>query len=265
MGGTRSPASTRAKNIQQRKHKRTLLQNYFNYFTEIEEHFQRRRGSLLLLSTLDWALVATWQEAGLPLEAVLRGIDATFDKYDARKGRARTRKINGLAYCAQEVLRAVEEMHGASVGAHSPAPAAREESGFSAERVAQHLQAAAAQLRTVPVPEAIASTVKEISTRVHTLAQGFFAKKDAAPDSRTLEALEQTLLVLEDKLFAAVFAATPEKDLVALREQSARELAPYRSRLQVAQIRQIEQQFLRRQLFEGLRLPRLSLFYMAQQ
>jgi len=28
--------------------------NYFNYFTEIEERFQQRRGSLLLLSTLDW-------------------------------------------------------------------------------------------------------------------------------------------------------------------------------------------------------------------
>jgi hypothetical protein len=241
------------------------LQNYFNYFTEIEEHFQRRRGSLLLLSTLDWALIATWQEAGLPLGAVLRGIDATFDKYDARKGRGRARKINGLAYCAQEVLRAVEEMHGAAVGAHNPAPAAREESGFEVEHVAQYLQAAAAQLRTAPVPEAIASTVEEISTRVHALAQEAHANKDAAPDSRTLEALEQTLLVLEDKLFSAVFAAMPEKELVVLRERSARELAPYRSRLQVVQIRQIEQQFLRRQLFENLRLPRLSLFYMAQR
>jgi hypothetical protein len=38
------------------------VQNYFNYFTEIEEHFQRRRGSLLLLSTIDWALIETWRE-----------------------------------------------------------------------------------------------------------------------------------------------------------------------------------------------------------
>ena len=53
--------------------------NYFNYFTEIEERFQQRRSSLLMLSTLDWALIETWREAGIPLEAVLRGIDTAFD------------------------------------------------------------------------------------------------------------------------------------------------------------------------------------------
>ena len=33
------------------------METYFNYFTEIEEHFQRRRGTLLMLSPLDWALM----------------------------------------------------------------------------------------------------------------------------------------------------------------------------------------------------------------
>ena len=60
------------------------MENYFNYFTEIEEHFQRRRGTLLILSPLDWALMEIWKDAGIPLEAVLRGIDATFDKWDRR-------------------------------------------------------------------------------------------------------------------------------------------------------------------------------------
>src|SRR5215467_11756107 len=94
-----------------------ILENYFNYFTEIEEHFQRRRGSLLLLSTLDWALIETWREAGVPLAAVLRGVDSAFEKYEARKSRARVRRVNGLAYCTQEVMSAVEEMKEASIGA----------------------------------------------------------------------------------------------------------------------------------------------------
>ena len=92
------------------------LQNYFNYFTEIEEHFQRRRGTLLMLSTLDWALIETWREAGVPLEAVLHGIDAAFDKYDARKSRARVHRVNGLGYCAQEVMQATEDMKEAATG-----------------------------------------------------------------------------------------------------------------------------------------------------
>ena len=78
------------------------MRNYFNYFTEIEERFQKRRGSLLLLSTLDWALIEMWQEAGVPLEAVLRGIDSAFEKWRARK--VKTQMVNSLAFCAQAVL-----------------------------------------------------------------------------------------------------------------------------------------------------------------
>jgi hypothetical protein len=122
------------------------LENYFNYFTEIEEHFQRRRGSLLLLSTLDWALIETWREAGVPLEAVLRGIDAAFDKYDARKGRARVRRINGLAYCAQEVMATVEDMKEASVGSDTATRREQANAGFEPERIAAHLEGCAEQI-----------------------------------------------------------------------------------------------------------------------
>src|SRR5580658_5476331 len=128
----------------------SVVQNYFNYFTEIEEHFQRRRGSLLLLSTIDWALIETWREAGIPLPAVLQGIDAAFDKFDARKNKTRVRRVNGLAYCAQEVLAAVESMKEAAVGAAPVRPTTadrQKEQGFEQERVAAHLEAAAQQLR----------------------------------------------------------------------------------------------------------------------
>ena len=99
----------------------TAPNNYFNYFTEIEERFQQRRGSILLLSTLDWALIETWREAGIPLEAALRGIDAAFDKYEARQKRGRMRRINGLAWCAQAVMDAAEELREAAAGT-APAP-----------------------------------------------------------------------------------------------------------------------------------------------
>ena len=95
---------------------RRAVRNYFNYFTEIEERFQQRRGALLLLSTLDWALIETWREAGIPLEAALRGIDAAFDKYEARQKRGRMRRINGLAWCAQAVMEAAEELREAAAG-----------------------------------------------------------------------------------------------------------------------------------------------------
>jgi hypothetical protein len=238
------------------------LQNYFNYFTEIEEHFQRRRGSLLMLSPVDWALIAVWQEAGFPLEAVLRGIDVTFDKYDARKGKARTRRINGLAYCAQAVLHAVEEMHEAATGARTPASTQTRETGFESARIAQHLRTTAAALCSEKIIQPVQPAARETAQRLTALAEEISLQPPEKFDSRAVEALEQNLLVLEDRLYAAATTAAPEEMLVSLRVQAARELAPIRSRLHGEQIRQIEQQFFRRQLFASLHLPRLSLFYL---
>jgi hypothetical protein len=233
------------------------LQNYFNYYTEIEEHFQRRRGTMLMLSTLDWSLIAAWQEAGFPLEAVVAGIDATFEKYAARQAKGRMRRINGLAYCAQEVLRSVEDMHEAATGALRKQPSTPEESGFEASRIAVFIRANAEAVGECATPEKARDIYAEISHHLKSIASSLEGHA-----SLSTESIEQRLLVLEDQLFSALQAFMPAEKLLALREQSSRELAPYRSRLQTVQIRQIEQQFLRRCLFEQNHIPRLSLFYM---
>ena len=235
--------------------------NYFNYFTEIEERFQQRRGALLLLSTLDWALIETWREAGIPLEAVLRGIDAAFDKYEARQKKARMRRINGLAWCAQAVMVAAEELREASAGTANPATEPRE-SGFEQQRVAAHLGSAAVALDAATVaPEACAAT----AIRLRELAAEVLAAGPENAAARDMEALERILTVLEEKLYAALTAAAPEDLLVGLKEHAARELAPYRSRMGAVQLRQVERQFVQKQLLVHYSLPRLSLFYMSQQ
>ena len=237
------------------------MRTYFNYFTEIEERFQQRRGSLLLLSTLDWALIETWRDDGIPLEAVLRGIDAAFDKYEARQKRGRMRRVNGLAWCAQAVMEAAEALREASAGT-APAHTETRESGFEHERVAAHLEAAATALDAATIaPEAGATT----ASRLRELASEVRANTPESAAAHDLEALERTLTVLEDKLFAALYAAAPEELLVKLKEHAARELAPYRSRMGAVQLRQVEHQFVQKQLLVHYGLPRLSLFYMSQQ
>ncbi len=234
------------------------MENYFNYFTEIEEHFQQRRGSLLLLSTLDWSLIETWREAGVPLEAVLRGIDAAFDKYEARRQRGRARRVNGLAYCAQEVMQAAEQMLEAATGRARGAEQAGEAPGFEVERIVRHLESCAAMLGGAGLDGLVRQAASEASRRLRELAL------EIAGAMPKLEELERTLLVLEEKLFATLTATAPEEELVALREQAARELAPYRGKMQAVQVRQVEQQFLHKRLLENRKLPRLSLFYMGQ-
>ena len=237
------------------------MQNYFNYFTEIEERFQQRRGSLLLLSTLDWALIEMWREAGVPLEAALRGIDAAFDKYESRQHRGHKRKINGLAWCAQAVMESAQEMSEAAAGASTTTKyAGTEDTGFEHERVAAHLEAAGAALDGSAIAaemcEATAGRLRELAADVRAAD----AKKPV-----DTEALERNLTVLEEKLFAALTTAVPEELLVKLKEHAARELAPYRARMGAVQLRQVEHQFVQKQLLAHYNLPRLSLFYMSQQ
>jgi hypothetical protein len=234
------------------------VENYFNYFTEIEDHFQRRRGSLLMLSTLDWALIESWREAAVPLAAVLRGIDAAFDKYDARKAKVRVRRINGLAWCTQQVMQAVEDIKEASVGASTVSRESDPAPGLEGERIAGHLRHCAGYLRSAPLTAIALQIAEETAKRLDELAT------EAAAGQPQLEALERNLTVMEEKIFAALMTSTPEAKLLAMREQAATELAPYRSRMKALQIRQIEQQFLHKRLLEHWKLPRLSLFYMSQ-
>jgi hypothetical protein len=238
------------------------MQNYFNYFTEIEERFQQRRGSLLMLSTLDWALIETWREAGIPLEAVLRGIDNAFGKHDAKALRSsgRTRKVNGLAWCAQSVMEAVEQAMEASIGAASAAGAEAMESGFETERVSRYLEQNAGVIEAATLSPPADAVAVEVTGRLRALAVGLRAEP-----VQSLEELDRTLSVLEEKMFAALLTSAPEEELVALREQATRELAPYRGKMQAVQIKQVQQQFLQKKMLEMRKLPRFSLFYMSHE
>ena len=237
------------------------MQNYFNYFTEIEERFQQRRGALLLLSTLDWALIETWREAGIPLEAALRGIDAAFDKYEARQKRGRMRRINGLAWCAQAVMEAAEELREAAAGTRSGNIGAAR-IGFEQERVAAHLEAAAAALDAATVaPEACA---RNRGAAARTGRRGARARRGERGSSRSGSAGTHPHRARRET-FCRVDRGGSGRVAGGLKEHAARELAPYRSRMGAVQLRQVERQFVQKQLLVHYNLPRLSLFYMSQQ
>jgi len=231
----------------------TGVENYFNYFTEIEERFQRRRGTALLLSPLDWALMETWKEAGIPLEAALRGIDAAFDRYDARP--SKTRKVNSLAYCAQEVLAAAEDMQEAAVGKQREP---KEAPGLGGDEVAAYLERCAVALHEARAPQPAKALVGSTTSALRELADSLRGVAKQPP----LEEIERRLTVMEEKLFAVLLGATPDEVLVGFRREADRELAPYRRKMSAAQLEQLQRQYTHKRLLEHYSLPRLSLFYM---
>ena len=233
------------------------MKNYFNYFTEIEEHYQKRRGTIVPISTLDWALIETWKDAGIPLEAVLRGIDAAFDRYDQRP--SKSKKVNSLAYCAQEVLTAAEDMREASVGMASESKPDR---GFDSAEIAEFLRRCAREFESATLPSrpgvAPETIAREIAETLLTIAAEIAAKSSLP----RLEDVERRLTVLEEKFFAVLLATMPDDEVVFVRAQADLELAPYRSKMPPGQVEQLQKQYLHKKLLEKYNLPRLSLFYM---
>jgi hypothetical protein len=220
--------------------------NYFNYFTEVEEHFQKARGTaLFLLSPLDWALIETWKNSGVPLAAVLRGIDAAFEKWRSRK--SKVRMINSLAYCAQAVLEEAQRMAGAA-----PAqPARQAPAPFDLDELRAFLGKCAAGLSATGDP-----AYGEIASALGQLLS------EAEAHYQNLEELERRLTALEDKMVAIARSRQSEQDLVAARRALDMELRPYRGKMTAPQLAMLEQQYLQRRLLEAASLPRLSLFYL---
>ena len=234
------------------------MENYFNYFTEIEEGFQRTRGSPVLLSTLDWALIESWKEAGIPLEAVLTGIERTFEKYHKRP--QRFRKVNSLAYCSQEVMRAAEEAGraeagGAREGKRQDGPLFEKGDilGFL-KRNAEILESAS-KFQEAEGPSVLAQDFSEIAKSLTGVAAS------GADWDADMEGLERHLTALEDKLTASLTRAAPVELLTDFRAEIDRAMVPYRRNMGTGEIGSLERQFIKKRLFEHYNIPRLSLFY----
>jgi hypothetical protein len=238
--------------------------NYFNYFTEIEEYFWQKRGAHLLVSPLDWAIVETWQKAGIPLSAVLKGIDRAFESYARSRRAAGGRQLKSLSYCVDAVLDAAEEEKETAAGTGPVTTTAKkEEETFSREvlraffnRNAERLSTAAAAVRAAQ-PE-LASRMDDARARLADLSPLV-----ESPGALDLEDLERRLTVIEEKLTAALTAGAPEEFLFDLRRDMDHQLAPYRRKMNSAQLAQLERQYMQKRLWERYNLPRLSLFYLT--
>lgn len=237
--------------------------NYFNYFTEIEEHFWRKRGAHLLVSPLDWAIVETWQKSAIPLEAVLRGIDRAFESYGRSRRGSTGRPLKSLAYCVDAVLEAASEMQEAAAGSgpevrhntRATEPFSKQElMNFLDERNANLIFASNKNVSASPY---LAQQLRELASAIPTLK----ATLDS-PAKLDLEDFERRLSVLEDKLTAALTAASDSDAMLVIRRDMDRAIAPYRRKMSAEQIASIERQYLQKRLFELHGLLRLSLYYM---
>jgi hypothetical protein len=235
--------------------------NYFNYFTEIEEYFWKKRGAHLLVSPLDWAIMETWQKAGVPLAAALKGIDYAFESY-GRSRRSAGKPLKSLAYCTDAVLQAAEEQLEAAaggapkIGREAKEPFPRAELKAYLERNAAQV-AAAAKKDGGQHPE-MAARLAEIAESVRN--SSLLLDWPVKPD---FEDLERRLTVLDDKVAALVMTHAAEDLLLRIRREVDGQLSAYRRKMKAEQLALVEKKYTQKRLLEEFGLPRLSLYYFS--
>ncbi|MFI5056868.1 MAG: hypothetical protein ACHQLQ_01675 [Candidatus Acidiferrales bacterium] len=235
--------------------------NYFNYFTEIEEYFWKKRGAHLLVSPLDWAIMEAWQKAGVPLEAALKGIDRAFESY-GRSRRGEGKALKSLAYCTDAVLEAAEESQEAAAGNARKGGSAKAAETFSREELKAFFAKNEAQLEKGAEKEH--TERPELESRLREIARALESSMALldAPGALDLEDLERRLTVLDEKLHATLTSHASEALLLRIRREADGQLAPYRRKMKAEQLALVEKQYTQKRLLEEFGLPRLSLYYL---
>jgi hypothetical protein len=234
--------------------------NYFNYFTEIEEYFWKKRGSHLLVSPLDWAIMETWQKAGVPLEAVFKGIDQAFESY-GRSRRGAGKPLKSLAYCTDAVLDAAEEANEAAAG-RAPAHSAAKPSPFGRDELRQYFERNSELLRVAANAHAEKSELVTLWEEALRVLQSCIVLVDS-PGPLDVEDLERRLTLLDERIHAGMLLHASEESLLRLRREMDGALSAYRRKMKAGQLALVEKQFLQKRLLEEFRIPRLSLFYLT--
>jgi hypothetical protein len=235
--------------------------NYFNYFTEIEEYFWKKRGAHLLVSPLDWAIMETWQRAGVPLEAALKGIDRAFESY-GRSRRGAGKPLKSLAYCTDAVLQVAEEGLEAAAGS-APKNGREAKEVFPREELKAYLAKNAALVAAATQKNAGHQT--EIATRLAEIAESVKASSLLvdSPANVDLEDLERRLTVLDDKICALLMTHATEELMMRIRREVDGQLSAYRRKMKAEQLALVEKKYTQKRLLEEFGLPRLSLYYFS--
>jgi hypothetical protein len=235
--------------------------NYFNYFTEIEEYFWKKRGAHLLVSPLDWAIMETWQRAGVPLDAALKGIDRAFESYQ-RSRRGAGKPLKSLAYCTDAVLEAAEEQKEAAAGGRNASQSEAKEP-FSREELRAYFQRNREMVRKVGGSADLVGSELAACLQRALESLGSCETLLDAPGRLDAEDLERRLTILDEKIHAALLGHASEELMLTIRREVDSQLAAYRRKMKAAQLAVVEKQYLQKRLLDEFKLPRLSLYYFS--
>jgi hypothetical protein len=222
--------------------------NYYNYFTEIEDTFVRRRGKHLLLSPIDWAMIEGWRDRGIPLHIVIRAIENVFDGFDKNPG---PRSIKGLLYCKEEVEAQFVEWSAMQAGKAKEGSTDGSQE-FSPERIVEHIEKVIAELEESKNPD-LREDIERAIERLRQLAR---------EHSNDLETADRSLSDIENLLEHSLLTRLDPARLAEVEKDIASQLRPFKSQMDPDAYMQTSRVMILKRLRDEEGIPRLSLFYL---
>jgi len=206
------------------------------YVEAIEAHLRARRGVDHILSPRDFAQARAWHQAGVPLAAVLVGIDRAFD------GGA---EVTSLGFCR----RRVEDLVAAGPRpAARPAPAAEAVPLEEVSRILGLLLEHLAPLRA-------SSGAFEPPLRKIRELQDLLA----VATRPNFDYLRLKLREIDDDVGAAALQAVGDEELGQLRAEAARAVERHRGRVDEAALEDARARYTLQRVRERFDLPRVCL------
>ena len=229
------------------------MDNYFNYFTEVEEYFVRKRGKNLLVSPMDWGLIELWRDSGIPLHIVLRGIERSFESAQSRQRRS----PNTLSYCHPAILEAFDEYNQAMIGTSPESreqETASEEDPSQVEAVLKFLQELESALKAHPHEDSQRSSERVTALR----------SEVSSTQSIDYRELDRDLAQIGVALSESLHKEMGSEKVKELRAEIKKEMKIYRKRLSKEMYQRLEKNYLDRKILSLHGLPEFSLLGVEQ-
>lgn len=221
--------------------------NYFSYFSEIEEYFVQKRGKNLLVSPLDWSLIETWKEDGIPLHIVLRGIDRSFENL-LKLGKKSTPTT--LSYCDGAVREAFREFQESRIGKNTSEEEGQSLDALERAGILRLLEELVSSMRKTET----AADLSPVVSRVEKLEAELSKAESWNPSE-----LERELGSFASSLAGILREELDPEILQNLERDIKSSLKLYKKRVSADVYRQLLEKQLRQRILELFGLPEFSL------
>jgi hypothetical protein len=208
------------------------------YVEAIETHFRTRRGAPATLSPRDFALARSYCAAGVPLAAVLLGIDSTFE---ADPG------VSSLGFCR----RRIEDLSGVRTRP-APGPGAAGAESLTSPEVEEVLSLLKERLLSLPP-----GTRAAFALVLHHLQE--IQDLVAVASRPNWDYVRRKLQEIDETVSATALLALPDHEVLSLRSEAQRAGERHRGRVDDVSLQEAVRRLTLQRAREKLGLPRVSL------